>query len=176
MTALLTPAVTDPLAAVREALLAQARQDAAQVLAAADAEAATALATARTEAEALTALARRQGEADAAAALADARARARRRARATVLAAQQAAYEELRRQVRDGVVALRADPGWPAVRDRLATDVRRVLGPDAVLTERPDGTVVADGGGRRVSAGLVAAADRVLAELGSEVERLWAPT
>lgn len=175
MSTLLAPTTADPLAPVRDTLLAQARQRAAQVLAAADAEAALALATARTEAEAMTRRARQQGEADAAAALADLRARARRRARATVLAAHQAAYDGLRRQVRLAVAALRDDPGFPAVRDRLADDVRRVLGPDAVVCDRPDGGVVAEVGGRRASTGLVDAAERVLDEMGPEVEQLWAP-
>ena len=175
MTALLARPAADPLAPLRDALLARARAQAAALVAAADEEAARVETGARDEADRLLRAAREQGTADATAAMADVQARARRQARAAVLAARGAAYDALRVRSREAVTALVTDPRYPAARARLRARAAAALGPDAVVTERPDGDVVATSAGRQVVAGLATAADQVLDQLGAEVETLWAP-
>jgi hypothetical protein len=147
--------VTDPLdelaaalEPVRRALLARARADADAARAAAGEQAQAAVGQARARVERLVAQARSEGETDAAVALAAARARARRRARSVVLAAQRAAYEELRARARVEAA-------------RLAGDVRRRtedLGP-----------------GRQLLRSSEALADAALDALGPELEKLWSP-
>ncbi|UZG55245.1 hypothetical protein [Rhodococcus opacus] len=173
MTATATPGLADPLAPVRQTLLARARADADHTLAEADADAAAILARARSDADAIRAEARAQGESDAAAVLATHRARIRRRARAVVLAAQREAYDELRSRVVQAVVALRDDPAYGPWRDHLADHARAVLGADAVVSEPPDGGVCAETTGRRALYTLAGLAGSVLEALGSDVEGLW---
>lgn len=163
----------DPLLAVRAGLLARAGSEAERLLAEVDAETDAAIARAQAEADAITADARAQGEADAAGVLVAERARARRQARAVVLAAQREAYEELRSRVRRELPLLRADPAYVAWTDRLRDELRAVLGPEAVVTEHPEGGVVGETPGRRVASTLTGLADRALDALGSDVERLW---
>jgi hypothetical protein len=133
---------------VRGALLDRARADATAAGAAADARAEGVLAGARAEADRLVAQARAQGAADGAAALAATRARARRQARSVVLAAQRAAYEELRRRARADAL-------------RLSGGAQR--------------TSPVEGGGRRIVWSSDALADEALDALGGELEKLWAP-
>lgn len=68
---------------------------------------------------------------------------------------------------------LRADPAYVAWTDRLRDELRAVLGPEAVVTEHPEGGVVGETPGRRVASTLTGLADRALDALGSDVERLW---
>lgn len=163
------------LAPVREGLLAQARADADATLAAADADVAAVLAEAREQAATILADARARGERDAATLEARERARARREGRSAVLQAQRVAYEELGRRGREAAQLLRADPGYPALVARLTDRARAELGPGAVVREHPGGGVVAEATGRRLDDTLEALADRALADLGSEVQGLWAP-
>jgi vacuolar-type H+-ATPase subunit H len=163
----------DALLPVREALLARAEAEAQRLLAKVDAEADAIIARAQVEADTIRAEARAQGEADAAEVLVGQRARARRQARAVVLAAQRETYDELRSRVVRDLPALRADPAYAAWRDRRGQDVRAVLGPDAVVTEHPEGGVIGEVAGRRVAYTLTGLADRALDALGSEVEGLW---
>ncbi len=165
--------LVDPLAPVREELLARARADAEQALAEADADAAASLAAARSEADAILDAARAQGESDAAAVLSAKRARDRRQARAVVLAAQREAYDELRSQVVHALSAIRDDPGYGPWRDRLAEHARTVLGADAVVSEAPEGGVLGEANGRRVLYTLVGLADRAIHTMGADVEGLW---
>jgi hypothetical protein len=163
------------LAPVRAGLLARAHADADAALAEADADADSALAEARQQAAAILADARARGERDAAVAEARERARARREARSTVLGAQRAAYEELRRRGEAAARALRTGPGYPALVASLSACARAELGPAAVIREHPDGGVVAEVPGRRLDATLAALADRALDGLGPDVQGLWAP-
>ncbi len=165
--------VPDPLAPVRDALLTGAQADRERMLAGADAEASAILARAQGEADAVLAEARAQGEADAAGLLAAERARARRQARGVVLVAQRAAYDRLRSQVVRALPALRADPGYGPWRDVLSAHAREVLGADAVVSEHPDGGVLAEAGGRRAVYTLEGLADEVIDALGPDVEGLW---
>jgi vacuolar-type H+-ATPase subunit E/Vma4 len=173
VTETLVRTLPEALRPVGSALLARARADADRVLADADAAAADVLARAQGEADAILAEARAQGEADAAGVLATERARARRQARSVVLVAQREALEALRSQVLMRVAALRDDPAYPAWRDRLGDRARAVLGPDAVVTEHPDGGVVGEASGRRLAFTLEGLADQAIQALGVEVEELW---
>ncbi|WP_424752146.1 hypothetical protein [Mycobacterium sp.] len=165
--------LVDPLAPVREELLARARADAERVLAEADADAAGTLAAARSEADSIRDAARAEGESDAAAVLSAKSARDRRQARAIVLAAQREAYDELRSQVVQALPAIRDDPGYGPWRDRVAEQARAVLGADAVVSEAPDGGVLAEANGRRARYTLEGLADRVIQTMGADVAGLW---
>jgi vacuolar-type H+-ATPase subunit E/Vma4 len=165
----------DPLAPLRQALLSAAERDAELAGATADAEAEAIRRGAAQEAEAVRRQARIQGEADGRRVLAAERARARRRARATVLSAQGEAYARLRHHARAAVIALRDDPGYPAMRDRLTAHATALVGPDATVTESPDGGVVAEAPGRRVALTFTALADQVLDTLDLDLEALWTP-
>lgn len=167
--------IATALEPVRDALLQQARTNAAAELARADADVAACIAAARTQAEHITADAHAQGEADAATLLAADRARARRHAHTIVLRAQQAAYAQLRRRSREAARELRADPGYGDLLGRLAELVRRQLGRDAVVREHPDGGVVGDAPGRHVEITLDHLADRAVDELGADLAGLWSP-
>ncbi|MCH0566671.1 hypothetical protein, partial [Streptomyces sp. MUM 2J] len=119
--------------------------------------------------------ARRQGAADADAARSAARVRARRTARARELAARRECWQELCRQVVEGVQALHGTAAYPALRDRLAEHVRRELGARAHIAEAPGGGVTGRAPGRRIDCSLAAVARRTLEHAGVEVEELWAP-
>ena len=149
--------------------------DAERMLAEADAEVEATVARARAEAEAIRADARTQGEADAEAVLVAERARARRQARAVVLAAQRESYAALRARAVEQAATLRADPGYAAWCDRLRERIGDELGPDAVVSEHPDGGVLGEAAGRRVASTLVGLAERALDALGPDVEGLWTP-
>jgi vacuolar-type H+-ATPase subunit E/Vma4 len=166
---------TDPLAPVREALIARARAEAAALLAAADADAAAALAEAQRQVEELRAQARMQGEADGAAVLARERSSARRQAREVVMTARREAYEELVRQTRRAVTRLRAASSYPALLVALRAQVSTDPGRDVAVTEHPEGGLVAVGEHRRLEFGLVDLADAAIQRLGPEVEGLWQP-
>jgi len=160
---------------VRAALLAAARADAAAVLVAADEDEAATMAAARAQVADLVGAARREGAADAAAMLAADRARGRREARRIELCARQEVLDQLRSRARAAVTALRDDPGYGRLRDRLAARARELAGPDAVISEPPDGGVVAVSAGRRWDLSLPALAERAVDALGPKVERLWTP-
>lgn len=165
----------DPLAPVRDCLLARARADAERVRAEAAAEAEAVLAQARQRAEAILAEARERGASQGVRVTAAAGARARRRARGLLLASQRQAYETLRRRSRDAVRALRDNPNHLLLRQRLERVARDLAGPGAAVIETADGGVVAEAPGRRVDCSLDALADRAVDALGAEAEGLWAP-
>jgi vacuolar-type H+-ATPase subunit E/Vma4 len=99
---------------------------------------------------------------------------ARDAARSQVLAAQRAAFDELRSRVRDGIAALTGQPGY----DRLLREITRragqAAGPGAELTAAPDGGVVARGRGVVVDCSLARLADLAVTELGPAITELWA--
>jgi vacuolar-type H+-ATPase subunit E/Vma4 len=173
VTASAPPAPPDPLAPVRQALLDTARTEAARTLAEADADCASVLARSRAEADTILAEARARGEADAADLLAAERRKARRQARTVVLAAQRAAYDQLHAQLVVGVQALRRDPAYARWREQVTEQVRAALGPDAVVTEAPQGGVLAESGGRRAATTLADLAERALDRLGPDLAGLW---
>jgi hypothetical protein len=89
-----------------------------------------------------------------------------------VLAAQRAAYEELRDQIRAEVRRLCGDPGLVA---RLTEEIRRLLGPDAEITELPGGGVLGRSSGLVADLSAETLADRALELIGKEVTQLWEP-
>lgn len=154
--------------------MSRARADAERLFAEVDTDADALIARARVEADTVLAQARAQGETDAEALLVAERAQARRQARSVVLAAQRDTYDELRSGVLAALPALRADPAYAAWCGRLRESVRAVLGPDAVVTEHPDGGVLGEVAGRRAAFTLVGLADQAIDALGPDVEGLWA--
>lgn len=136
------------LAPVVEALLADARDDAAKVVAAADADASARHARAQAEADAILAQARSDGEAAAAHAAAATLAEARRTAREVVLAAQRDVVEAVRRGALDALARRAASAALEPVFARLETMARTRLGGDAEVHR-----LVHDRIGVRASAG-----------------------
>lgn len=164
------PELDAALAPVRDALLAAARADAADVLGKARQAAAQERRAADEEAARILSRARRDGAADAAAALAAELAGARQQARAVVLAARREGYEQLRAAARAAVSRLAAEPGYPPLRARLADAVRQALGAGADITEAPGGGVRGAVPGRRLDLSLTGLADRAVDEYGARLE------
>lgn len=119
--------------------------------------------------------ARSRGEAEAEEVLATGRARARRTVRSADLAARAAAYRRLRTEVVAAVRRLRDEPDYPRLRARLADEARRLLGPDAVITDAAGGGVYGRTAAARVDCSLDAFAERAVAALGPELDGLWEP-
>lgn len=165
--------VSDALQPVRTALLRRASDDAARTVAEArnDADSDTATARARVDADLQRVAA--DAEAQALAEQTLTRTEARRDARAVELAARREAYDEFRRRVTSGVIALCQDPAYPDVRDRLIAQARRTLGRDATIAEHPDGGVIAVTPGRRLDLSFPAIADRAVVDAGTKVAELW---
>jgi vacuolar-type H+-ATPase subunit E/Vma4 len=97
---------------------------------------------------------------------------ARRRARGTVLAAQQEVLEQLHAAV---AAAVRADPRYPALLERLADEARRTLGPgaDVRVDERGDLGVSATRKDRHVDWSLDSIVSECIDKLGPGVVGLW---
>jgi hypothetical protein len=163
------------LAPVRAALLRRARDQAAGITAAAGAQAASARSQAHREAAGLAARGREAGRAQAAALAAQLLAQGRRDARATVLGTQREAHEELRRRVRATVAALRDEPGYDLLLERLRREAAQAAGPHAVLTEAPAGGIIARAPGIIVDCSLPRLADASVEALGDQVAWLWTP-
>jgi vacuolar-type H+-ATPase subunit E/Vma4 len=168
--------MTLPIAAalhpVREALLARARADARAQLEEADKDAERVVDDARVQVGQMRADARRSGAADAQREQAVELAGARRRARAQVLAAQREAYETLRRQVREALLAAVPPERLTAA---LAARARAVLGSGARIIVQDDGGVIGEEAGRRVDCSVDALVERALGTCPGRVERLWSP-
>lgn len=165
------PDLTADLEPVRATLLDAARADATDLLHRAEQAGAHTRAAAEQEAAQILAKAREVGAADAGAALAAERTRARQEARTTVLAARREAYEQLRAAARTAVARLADEPGYPAVRQRLADTARRVLGAQAQITDVPGGGVRGQAPGRRLDLSLTDVADRAVDEYAGRMER-----
>ena len=101
------------------------------------------------------------------------RARTRRPHQSDVLAAQRDAYEQLRRRATDAVHRLRDEPGYPALRERLAARAAEILGTDAVVTEDSAGGIVAEAAGRRLDLSLTAFAARAFERIEADIDGLW---
>lgn len=166
----------DPLEPLRAALLRAARRDAEADIGAAEDERRRTLAEAHAQAERIRAEARTEGERDAEQLSLDQRARSRRRARATVLAEQSRALDALRREVARRLVAMWRDPEQHgALRERLVVAARADLGDEAVVTEVPDGGIVATTPRARAAYRLTDLADEAIASLDTELDGLWTP-
>jgi len=165
----------DPLQPVRQALLDDARRDAAAMLAEADAEAAALADDTAAQARALRESARALGEADAEATVRAERAGARRRARALLLRAQRDVYDELRRRALQQAASVRDDAAYTHAVERLTTQARSVLGSEATVTEHPSGGVVAEAGSRRLSFTVEGLVDEAIGMVGDQLQGLWVP-
>jgi vacuolar-type H+-ATPase subunit E/Vma4 len=161
------------LSAVRDALLAEARADAARLLEEADARAAATRAAAEQAGEELVRAAREEGDAAAALEGAHDGARARRTARALVLAAQREVYDELRNSARARAQELRASPDYKALLERYASAARAQLGADATVALDPAGGLRATAGTRSVDYTLDAVVDRAVDAIGERTAALW---
>jgi vacuolar-type H+-ATPase subunit E/Vma4 len=171
--ALDTTRVRDALAPLRAELLQRAAADAAATLAQATAEASDVLEAAEREAHDILEDARAAGAADTATAQATEQARTRRAHQSALLAAQRHAYEQLGSRATDAIRALRDEPGYPALRTRLAARAADILGADAVVTEASSGGVVAQAAGRRLDLSLPAFAARALERIEGGLDGLW---
>jgi vacuolar-type H+-ATPase subunit E/Vma4 len=170
------PAANDAaLDPVRKALLSAARDDAAAVLRKAEQQKEALLADARRTAAELLTTARSEGEAEATAIVAARMAQSRRDARRTVLAAQRELYDELRRRCRTAAIELAATPAYEGLRRHLAERAEEQLGADATVTDSPEGGVLASVGSRRLDLSLPTLAERALDRSGAEVAELWTP-
>jgi vacuolar-type H+-ATPase subunit E/Vma4 len=163
------------LAPVRAELLRRAREQAAGMTAGARRQAAEAVDQAHRDAARQLTQARAAGEAQAAPLAAAVRTDGRREARAILLAAQRAAYEELRERVAAEVTSLRDGPDYAPLLARLRREASQAAGPGAVLTEVPAGGIVARGPGIVVDCSLPRLADAAVAALGDRVAWLWTP-
>jgi vacuolar-type H+-ATPase subunit E/Vma4 len=164
--AVMTAEALEPL---RAGLISRANAEADRIRAAAIEDGQRVLTAAREEAHALLETARAQGRADAAALVAVETARARRAGREEVLAAQQAAYDQLCEQARAAVRALLDEPGR---QERLLAVIRGQLGGQAEIHLLPAGGVRAQTpDGRSIDASVAALVDRAVA--GLHPEQLW---
>jgi vacuolar-type H+-ATPase subunit E/Vma4 len=145
-----TMTVEEALQPVRQALLQAAKSDVDSWRRQAEHEAAATLAAAHAQAERIGAEARAQGQDDARRALDARRAAANRAARGAVLAARREVYEALQAATRTAVSAIRSDADYPAVLERLASQIRRLLGSAVRIHEAPGGGLVGTVPGRRV--------------------------
>jgi hypothetical protein len=163
------------LETAREALLADARSRAQEIVAQAEIDAGEHIEPARRQADALVAAAHAQGEGDGRLEAAREEAVQRFSARMTVLAEQRESYEELRRRARAAALALRREAGYPDLLERLAAAARRDLGDGAQLQLDPPevGGVLGSAGTRAVDYTLVALADRCVDSLGPRLAALW---
>jgi len=160
----------------RAALLADTRERAEQLLQRAEAQARERTAQAQHDADELIARAREQGLAEGRAQAARDAGRDRMLTRWDVLAAQRAAYEELRERVRTEVMALRDQSGYAELLGQLTAAAHRDLGEDAEIELDPAGRggVRARAGSREVDYTLTSLAERCVRDLGSSLAQLWA--
>lgn len=170
-----TREMTAALAPLREALLRRAEADAGRTLAQARRAAAEIVGAAELQAAESAEQARARGAAEAAEVLAAERARTRRAVRSAELAARAAAYERLRAEVVAAVRGVRTERDYPRLRERLAAEARRLLGQDAEITDAPNGGVYGRVAGARVDRTLDAVAERAVSALGPEFDGMWGP-
>jgi vacuolar-type H+-ATPase subunit E/Vma4 len=162
-----------PLGPVRDALRAEAENEATAKLAAAEAAAAAAKDRATAQCERISREARIEGEADGQRVLAAERARFGREARATVLRAETTAYDALRAEIREAVTEMKNDPAYPVIVERLTATARELLGAEADVVECAEGGVVATSGGKRLALTLPVLADEAVSTMFPHLERLW---
>jgi vacuolar-type H+-ATPase subunit E/Vma4 len=164
------------LAPLRDSLLADAHSRVASAQAEAAAHVESELALARAEADALVARARAEAQQRAELDLQRRSASQRRNAQARILRARREAYESLREEALAAALSLRGEPGYEALLDRLEADARACLGSSATIERDPAGLggVIARDEHRVIDATLPVLVERVLEELGTEVDALWA--
>jgi vacuolar-type H+-ATPase subunit E/Vma4 len=164
------PRLEAALAPLRSALLATAQEDADRRLREADEAAHATQAESDASVARGRAAARSRGAADAAAAVTQQRSRAGARARSILLEARREEYLALKQAARSAMAALRDDPSYPAMRERMADAVRRRLGPQAQIDDADGGGVLGRAPGRRVDYSLASLADQAADEVAAELE------
>lgn len=156
------------LTPVREALLQRARADAEAELAAADQDVVSVLATATAQGAALLAEAKTQADESVMVLEAAERSRLLREARSIQLQARRTTYDALVSAASAAVRDQLADD--PTVLSALTQRAHSELGPDALLSRLPDGGLVAEADGRRLTLPLQALVERVVAERVADAE------
>jgi vacuolar-type H+-ATPase subunit E/Vma4 len=160
------------LDAVRQVHLAAARGQAEMILKDARQQAKEIAARGDADAAALEEGARREGEAAAGLDTDRAWKTARRRARGATLAAQREMYDELRARVAS---AIRQDARFPALLESLSHAAQRQLGPGAKVEIDPVGDhgVTVTRKDRRVEWSLAAIVEAGIDELGPRIAEMW---
>jgi hypothetical protein len=89
-----------------------------------------------------------------------------------ILEAQQATYQQLEERIKSAVLALRDQPDYPRLRDRLTEIAAGAAGPGAVITLHPDGGAIATAPGVVVDCSLGRLADRAIEALRARIAAL----
>ena len=168
----LSPESDAALEPVRRALRSAAEQQAAELKDVASRQAGALLDAARAEAAAILAAATKEGEDAARSEAALRSARARRQAHELVLAQRRSLRLQLHRRVREAAAGLTSDRRYPELVTRLTEQCRQLLGPDADVSESPEGGVLAEAGPRRLDLSLPVLAELVLDSMPAARE-LW---
>lgn len=150
----LAPESDAALGPVRQALRSAAEKQAAELREDARRQASALLDAAKAEAAEILATAAMEGEAAARSEAALRSARARRQAHELVLAQRSSLRLELHRRVREAAAGLKSDPRYAKLVTRLTEQCGELLGPDATVSESPEGGVVAEAGSRRLDLSL----------------------
>ncbi|HEX9033123.1 MAG TPA: V-type ATP synthase subunit E family protein [Streptosporangiaceae bacterium] len=158
----------------RTAMLRRAADQAERIVGLAREEAEVLIARARQDAEAEVTQARAEGAAQARPVAAAELSRSRRAARSVALRARLSVRDELAGRIREAVSDLRHEAGYPLLRERLAEMARHAAGPGAVVTDHPDGGVVARADVVVVNCSLPRLADQVIEALGPRIDRICA--
>jgi vacuolar-type H+-ATPase subunit E/Vma4 len=160
---------------LERATLADASEQAREIRAAAERRALQTLDATRAEAEAL--LAGRRARAERRAELEERRhlARARADAHALVLHAQRSVLADATEAAHASAHAVRSDPRWARLSERLAADARQRLARfgSVRISATPDGGLVAQAGSLQIDHSLGAQVERALRTLASDLQRLW---
>jgi vacuolar-type H+-ATPase subunit E/Vma4 len=162
------------LAPVRGAMLDSASAEVGQILAGAHSAADALLEQARRDAASMISKAREEGRAQAAPLAHAEISRGQREARATVLRAELHARDDLELRIRAAITGLKDEPGYRELRDRLAKLALRAAGPGATVSEHPAGGVVARAPGVLVDCSLPRLAQRAIEALGPRITELGA--
>ncbi len=163
------------LGPVGDALLNDAKAEAAQLLEQADRDADSVRTSARGDMDQQLNRARNRADASAQARHQQLIAQARHQAGAIIMEAQEAARAQLVTQLRHEAMHIRNDPRYPRLLDGLEAAVRRQLGPDSTITRDPKdlGGVIGRSGGQSVDYTLPELAERALGPFGQELVELW---
>ena len=162
----------DALAPVRAQMLREAVARGHQIVSDARLDAAAQLAAARDRAADLVAQASAEGQAAAEVLAAAERARGRQAAHAALLSADRRAYDTVAARIRSAICGLRDQPEYGGIRERLAALAASAAGPEASVSEHPDGGVLAERDGITVDCSLPKLADLAVAALGPRIREL----
>jgi hypothetical protein len=154
---------------VRVAMLREATRDAAAAVASARETASAVIAQAQADADALVAQATAEGAAQAGPVAIAELSRGSQAARSVALGADLAIRQDVVRRMKAAVLALRDGPDYQQLLERLSVLAVSAAGPGAVVTEHPNGGIVATLGGVTVNCSLPRLADRAVAVLDARI-------